>query len=222
MNTTYSDTPSSHTLSLAIEGMTCASCVGRVERTLKAVPGVTEANVNLATERANVTIGAGAATANLIKAIQDAGYKAREIGQDSTTNAATAERRDAQTNTLRRDLLIAAVLTAPVFILEMGSHLIPGVHQLIANTIGTQVNWWLQFALTTIVLFGPGLRFYAKGIPTLLRLEPEMNSLVAVGTLAAYGFSIVATFAPGLLPKNTVNVYYEAAAVIVTLIQVGS
>src|SRR5690606_21437465 len=101
---------------------------------------------------------------------------------------------------------------------EMGSHVIPGVHDLIDRTIGMQASWTLQFALTTAVLAAPGIRFYQKGLPALFRLAPDMNSLVAVGTLAAYAFSMVATFAPALLPPGTVNVYYEAAAVIVTLI----
>src|SRR5690606_34394698 len=88
-------------------------------------------------------------------------------------------------------------------------------------TIGIQTSWLLQFVLTTLVLVFPGRRFYQKGIPVLLRMAPDMNSLVAVGTLAAYGYSVVATFAPGLLPADTVNVYYEAAAVIVALILLG-
>ncbi len=82
-------------------------------------------------------------------------------------------------------------------------------------------SWMIQFVLTTLVLAFPGLRFYRKGIPALLRGAPDMNSLVAVGTLAAYGYSLVATFAPALLPAGTVNVYFEAAAVIVTLILLG-
>src|SRR5690606_37984442 len=77
------------------------------------------------------------------------------------------------------------------------------------------------FALTLLVLVIPGRRFYQKGFPALVRLAPDMNSLVAVGTAAAFGYSLVATFAPGLLPAGTVNVYYEAAAVIVALILLG-
>jgi heavy metal translocating P-type ATPase len=91
----------------------------------------------------------------------------------------------------------------------------------VMNTIGMQNSWYLQFALTSAVLFGPGLRFYRKGIPALARLAPDMNSLVALGTAAAYGYSLVATFAPGALPSGTTFVYYEAAAVIVTLILLG-
>lgn len=87
--------------------------------------------------------------------------------------------------------------------------------------LGMQNSWYLQFILTTLVLVIPGRRFYLKGLPALLRLAPDMNSLVAVGTLAAYLFSIVATFIPNILPTGTVNVYYEAAAVIVALILLG-
>ena len=209
---------------LSIDGMTCASCVGRVERALKAVPGVTEAAVNLATERA--TIHGNADTAALIAAIEDAGYEAKLIGAAAGSgggdeNAERAEKKDAERRELARDVTIAAVLTAPVFLLEMGSHLIPGVHGLIESTIGMQWSWYIQFVLTTLVLFIPGIRFYDKGLPALWRLAPDMNSLVAVGSLAAYGYSLVATFAPGFLPPGTINVYFEAAAVIVTLILLG-
>jgi len=209
---------------LAIEGMTCASCVGRVERALKAVPGVDEAIVNLATERA--TIRGTAEAAALIGAVETAGYDARLIGATDVADslaqdAERADRKDAERRTLTRDLIVAAVLTAPVFVVEMGSHLFSGMHMLIADTLGMQGSWYLQFVLTTLVMFGPGRRFYAKGLPALWRLAPDMNSLVAVGSLAAYGYSLVATFAPGLLPAGTLNVYYEAAAVIVTLILLG-
>lgn len=208
---------------LSVEGMTCASCVGRVERALKAISGVTNAVVNLATERA--TIHGTANTADLIAAIADAGYEAKLIAgsgsQSSNEDDARAERKETERRKLTRDFTIAAALTLPVFLLEMGSHIIPGVHGLIESTIGMQWNWYIQFALTTLVLFIPGIRFYEKGLPALMRFAPDMNSLVAVGTLAAYGYSLVATFAPGLLPAGTINVYYEAAAVIVTLILLG-
>ncbi|WP_430912272.1 heavy metal translocating P-type ATPase [Methylobacterium sp. sgz302541] len=203
----------------AVEGMTCASCVGRVERALKAVPGVADATVNLATERASVRGTADPQA--LVAAIAAAGYAARPIAGDASADADASQRKETERSELKRDLAIAAVLTLPVFLLEMGSHLVPGVHELIARTIGMQQSWYLQFALTTLVLAVPGIRFYAKGIPALGRLAPDMNSLVSVGTLAAYAYSLVATFAPSLLPEGTVNVYYEAAAVIVTLILLG-
>ena len=204
---------------LAIEGMTCASCVGRVEKALKAIPSVTEATVNLATERA--TVRGLAAVEDLIAAVDKVGYEARLVDTGAQAEDEAAEKKDAERAELKRDLTLAGLLTLPVFVLEMGSHMIPGMHEWVMNTIGMQQNWYIQFVLTLLVLAIPGRRFYEKGFPALVRLGPDMNSLVAVGTMAAFGFSMVATFAPGLLPAGTVNVYYEAAAVIVTLILLG-
>ncbi len=204
---------------LAIEGMTCASCVSRVERALASVPGVTSATVNLATERATVTGSADLAA--LTRAVADAGYEACAAAPAMAVADEMAKKKAAEEATLKRDVIIAAALSLPVFVLEMGSHLFNWVHMAVINTIGVQNSWYLQFALTSAVLFGPGLRFFRKGLPALARLTPDMNSLVAVGTSAAYGYSLVATFAPGVLPAGTTFVYYEAAAVIVTLILLG-
>lgn len=204
---------------LSIEGMTCASCVGRVERALADVKGVRSAHVNLATERA--TVEGTASPDDLVKAVENAGYDAALIGDTGAAEAEASARKDAERAGLKRDLLVAGILTLPVFLLEMGSHLIPAVHHLVMQTVGTQTSWYFQFALTTLVLFFPGLRFYQKGFPALFRLAPDMNSMVAVGTMAAYAYSVVATFLPSLLPAGTVNVYYEAASVIVTLILLG-
>ncbi|CAB5511294.1 Copper-transporting P-type ATPase [Achromobacter anxifer] len=209
------------TVELSVTGMTCASCVGRVEKALKAVPGVSNATVNLATERASITAAGGVSSAALIQAVAKAGYEARAIAAESSDTDAVAERQAAELKSLKRSLTIATIFALPVFILEMGAHIVPAFHHVIAQTIGTQNSWYLQFALASIVLFGPGLRFFKKGIPALLRGAPDMNSLVAVGTSAAYAYSVVATFAAGLLPAGTVNVYYEAAAVIVALILLG-
>ncbi|EEW25061.1 heavy metal translocating P-type ATPase [Rhodobacter ferrooxidans] len=209
----------SQTVDIAIEGMTCASCVARVERALTAVPGVVSANVNLATERATVT---GTADAALLQnAVETVGYGARLVQASAAGDAEGAARKQAEEALLRRDLLIAATLSLPVLALEMGSHLFAPIHHLIMTTIGMQTSWVLQFVLTSLVLLGPGRRFYLKGYPALWRLAPDMNSLVAVGTTAAFAYSVVATFLPGLLPPGTVNVYFEAAAVIVTLILLG-
>jgi len=204
---------------LAVEGMTCASCVGRVEKALKAVPGVAEAAVNLATERA--TVRGTASMDALVAAVQKAGYEARAVDNSAQADDEAAEKKDAERAGLKRDLILAAVLALPVFVLEMGSHLVPGMHHWIKSTIGIQQSWYLQFVLTALVLAFPGRHFYTKGFPALMRLGPDMNSLVAVGTAAAFGYSVVATFLPSLLPAGTVNVYYEAAAVIVALILLG-
>lgn len=207
------------TTELVIEGMGCASCVGKVERALKALPGVTEAVVNFATERAMVKGVVG--THLLTEAIQKLGYKARVIENGENNHHSSTSLKQAELATLKRDLLIAATLAAPVFAIEMGSHLISGIHHWVMQNIGTTWSWYIQFLLTTLVLLFPGRRFYLKGFPALGRLSPDMNSLVAVGTLAAYSYSVVATFAPNLLPSGTVNVYYEAAAVIVALVLLG-
>jgi len=130
---------------LAISDMTCASCVGQVERVLARQPGVLEASVNLAT-------------------------------QGATIRHLTIDGPDAQ---------LALVLTLPVFVLEMGGHMIPAFHHWVHEVIGIWNSWVLRFVLASLVLFGPGLIFFLNGIPALLRGAPDMNSLVAVGTLAA-------------------------------------
>jgi len=212
-------TVAGETVELSVEGMTCASCAGRVERTLMAVPGVVSAAVNLATERA--TVRGVVAPSELIAAVASAGYQAARIMSYGAPAVASASRKDEERRALQRDLIVATIIALPVFLMEMGSHLIPGVHLLIARSIGIQTSWYIQFTLASLLLAGPGFRFYRKGIPALLRLTPDMNSLVAVGTFAAYAFSLVATFAPRLLPARTINVYYEAAAVVVALVLLG-
>jgi Au+-exporting ATPase len=209
----------SSSVELAIAGMTCASCVGRVEKALKAVPGVSEALVNLATERASVR--GTAAVQSLMAAVEKAGYAASLVDNSAQAEDEAAEKKDAERAELLRDLSLAAVLALPVFVLEMGTHMLPSMHAWVAAHIGIQQSWYLQFVLTLLVLAIPGRRFYTKGFAALLRLAPDMNSLVAVGTAAAFGFSVVATFAPSLLPAGTLHVYYEAAAVIVALILLG-
>lgn len=205
---------------LQIENMSCASCVGRAERALMAHPGVVTASVNLATETAHVTYLAGGTDADtLAQVVTDAGYPARSMDGEQTQDASARKADEAED--LRRSFLLAFALALPVFVLEMGSHLIPAIHTAIMQTIGFQTSWMIQFALTTVLLLGPGRRFYTTGYPALLRRAPDMNSLVALGTSAAYGFSVVALFAPALLPAASRAVYFEAAAVIVTLILLG-
>jgi len=210
---------------LALEEMHCASCVGRIERALLAVPGVMEASVNLATERARVRLLRGAATpADLVGAIEIAGYRAAHVARESDTEAtadAGAERRRAERAELTRDLRLAAILTAPLLILDVGAHLVPAFHHLLVQTVGGAALRFAQLALATGVLFGPGLRFFRHGLPALFRAAPDMNSLVALGTGAAYAYSAVAAVAPGVLPAGSAKLYFEAVAVIVTLVLLG-
>ena len=215
--------PIERTLELKISGMTCASCVGRVERALKAEPGVLDASVNLATERATIRLLEGAADVlDLVAAVAGAGYDAEPA---AAPDAASGDReqaaRAAEIRGLGRAVAVAGAATAPLFLIEMGLHFVPGAHALLMSAIGETAWRIISFLLATFVLFVPGLRFYRKGVPNLVRLTPDMNSLVVLGASAAWAFSTVATFAPGLLPAGTANVYFEAAAVIVTLILVG-
>ena len=203
-------------LSIDITGMTCASCVLRVEKSLRKVPGVTSASVNLATERATVHGGDGDA---LLAAVQKAGYTGNRTPE--VHDHGGHHHHDEDAAILRRDVLIAGVLTLPVFVLEMLGHLYMPFHMALIAVVPTQTLWVAYFIATSIVLFVPGWRFFKIGIPALFRGAPEMNSLVALGAGAAYLYSVVATFAPQLLPEGTRYIYYEAAAVIVTLILVG-
>jgi Cu+-exporting ATPase len=217
------------TSTLSVQGMHCASCIKRVEDKLHTVAGVTDVNVNLATETATV-LHTGPSPqqtdAILIGALADAGYSASAASTGAGTGAGTSsvqrnQRKADEAQELRRATWFAALLTAPVFIVEMGSHFIPGVHELIGNTIGHQTSWLIQFVLTTLVLAIPGRRFFSSGIPALLSGKPDMNSLVVLGTVAAWGYSVVALFAPQLFPAGTRAVYFEAACVITTLILAG-
>ena len=207
-------------VTMNIASMTCASCVGRVDKALAAVPGVLDVNVNLASETATVSFLEGQVSpADLVQAATAAGYPARL--KDAAAPEDMGARKAAEAQGLARLTLIAAVLALPVFVLEMGGHIVPAFGGLIENSIGLEASWIIQFVLTTLVLAGPGRSFYLKGFPALLRGAPDMNSLVALGTSAAYAFSVVATFLPTLLPQGTRAVYYEAAAVIVVLILLG-
>ena len=208
------------TADLSVSDMTCASCVGRAQRALAAQPGVLSASVNLAAESAQITYLDGATTpAQLAEALTKAGYPARPASATAPQDRTAQKEEEARD--LARTLLLAAALALPVFLIEMGGHLIPALHMAIENSIGQQASWLLQWVLTSAVLAGPGRVFYAKGLPALAKGAPDMNSLVAVGTGAAYVYSLIATFAPALLPDTARAVYFEAAAVIVVLILLG-
>jgi copper-(or silver)-translocating P-type ATPase len=202
-----------------VQGMTCASCVGRVERALQAVEGVTKASVNLATETATVTYLSGVQDAgSLAKAIAGAGYEAKPRVE---AGAEPVNRKETEAREMRGRLMLAAALTLPIFLIEMGGHLIPALHHWWMMTVPEWLWRMVQFALTTVILAIPGRVFFTKGIPSLLKGAPDMNALVALGAGAAYLFSTVVTFWPQVVPMGAQNVYFEAAAVIVTLILLG-
>lgn len=236
---------------LQIEGMSCASCASRVQKALEAVPGVNTASVNMLTHRARVTgtadpvllsdavSRAGYRVADLpigsahrhtehgAATIAPSGNHQPSIGAHHDSSGPAHAGHDharvmpGEQEALARAASVAAFLSAPIVVLEMGSHLIPAFHDWIHATISMQGSRWIQAILATAVLFGPGLRFYRAGLPALWRGAPEMNALVAVGTLAAWSYSMIALLFPQALPAGSANIYFEAAAVIVTLVLLG-
>ena len=203
------------TMRFEISGLNCGACAARAEKAMSGVAGVTSAHVNFADHTATVDADR-ALFAQIESASTTAGYPATLI-----TQQAQPKTREDETPALRRATLIAAALTLPIFIVEMGGHIFPPIHHAIAQTIGLQTLWVAQFILASIVLIWPGQDFYRIGVPALLRRAPDMNSLVVLGATAAWGYSTIATFAPQILPAGSVAVYFEAAAVIVTLILLG-
>lgn len=198
-------------LRFAVEGLSCASCVKRLETALAATDGVTAARVNFADASAVVE------TTGDTDALLDI---ARKAGYPLLPEATSAETED-EADTLEKAMWLALVLVLPVFLMEMGSHLYPPLHSLIHGSGLHQTTRVVQFVLIGLALAGPGRQFFTKGIPSLLRRTPDMNALVALGTGAAFVYSTVATFLPGLLPPSANNVYFESAGVIVVLILLG-
>ena len=208
------------TLVMSVSNMSCASCAGRVDKALRQLPGVLAVDVNLATETAQVTYTPDLASrADFIAASTAAGYAAQEHSEDS--HGQVQARKQQLAEAYGRRSRLAAFLAAPVIILGMGGHILPGFERLIADVIGQKANWIIQCIFATAVLFGPGLDFYRRGFPALWRGAPDMNSLVALGTGAAYAFSLIATFLPQVLPEGVSGVYYEPASLIVVLILFG-
>ncbi|MYA89414.1 MAG: copper-translocating P-type ATPase [Boseongicola sp. SB0662_bin_57] len=199
-----------------VTGLHCASCKARLEAALAAVPGIREAQVNLADASATLSMLGSVTPLSIQDAAERSGYG---IEIDSGSLPEQDEREE--TARLARDTLVAAALVLPVFLVEMGGHVFPPVHHFVAQSIGLQASWMLQFLLVGVALARPGRRFFESGVPSLLRGHPDMNALVALGTSAAFGFSTVATFLPSLLPAGARAVYFEAAGVIIVLILFG-
>ncbi|MDB2689654.1 heavy metal translocating P-type ATPase [Planktomarina temperata] len=208
------------TLVMSVSNMSCASCAGRVDKALWQLPGVLAVDVNLATETVQVTYTPDLASrADFIAASTAVGYAAQEHSEDS--HGQVQARKQQLAEAYGRRSRLAVFLAAPVIILGMGGHVLPGFERLIADVIGQKANWIIQCIFATAVLFGPGLDFYRRGFPALWRGAPDMNSLVALGTGAAYAFSLIATFLPQILPEGVSGVYYEPASLIVVLILFG-
>jgi len=198
---------------LAVTGMTCGACVSRVENALNAVPGVLDASVNFATHQAVVShLSPGADP--LLDAVGNAGYGARAISESDGLPDDLAH--DTEYLTVKRRFIIAAILSTLVMAIGM-------LHKMVDTGLPTQQVHYILFILTTPVQFWSGWRFLRGFWSALRHGAADMNSLITVGTVAAYGYSVVATFSPHLVtsPGDAPNVYYETAAMIITLILLG-
>jgi Cu+-exporting ATPase len=190
---------------LAITGMTCAACATRIEKSLHQVPGVGEASVNLALERAQVRFDpARTTTEQLIAAVREAGYDAAPLRADETPRDDKAHVRREATG-----VILAAALTAPLVI------------QMILHTAGIMVHLpvWLEAALATPVQFVLGARFYAGSWRALKARSANMDVLVALGTSAAYFYSLALIVEQGSAAAG--RLYFEGSAVIITLVLLG-
>ncbi len=213
-----------------IVGMTCSACVRRVEKALGAVDGVSTAAVNFATERATVRFDASRTSeAALVRAVEDAGYQigpavpgsaimsvAEPAGAPSAPSAAPAELVDAEAVGLRRDFILAAIVTLPLLVLGMAHGAIPGSDGQIGRAV--------QLVLASIVVLGPGHRFFRLAWSAARHRTSDMNTLVALGTGAAYAYSTIAVLVPGLFAHGhgaAPHVYFEAAGAIITFVLLG-
>ena len=213
-------TGSLQTIELGIEGMTCASCVSRVEKTLKRLPGISDATVNLTTERASVSYSPDAIGADdMASAIAAIGYQAHplDVGSGSTDTT-----HDDALAKMKRDVILAFVLAIPVLVLSEGSTFSPVFSKaLVSASPWNNFYSWVQFAFTTAILIIPGRRFFKPGFLAYRHLSPDMNSLVSTGVGAAWLYSVIVLVAPSLFPSTARQVYFDSAAVIVALILLG-
>ena len=207
---------------LTVKGMHCAACITRVENALKRVPGVQEAAVNLLAERAAVQFDPKRAKPDdLLAALDMAGYNG-QVASDPFAAEAPAEQNPmppTESEALKRRFLLALALTLPTLVMGMGPHI-----GLIPMHWSHQPWWnWAQWALTTPVLFWAGSGFFRGAWAALRQRASDMNTLIAIGTLSAYLYSLAVTVAPGFFARPGLNagVYYETTAVIITLILMG-
>ncbi len=203
-------------VSLPIEGMSCASCVEKIEKSVKLLPGIVNFSVNLATESAYAEfIPTQTSLSDIKKAVSDAGPYA--VGEKEVSADTEKEHREKALKVLKRKLIISAVLSVIVLALSF-SEMLPFL-----SRINHSVWFFISFILTTLVLFYCGSQFFVGFWKGLKHFSADMNTLIAVGTGSAYLYSTAATFFPGFFEQVTgkAEVYFDTAAVIITLILLG-
>jgi len=202
-----------------VEGMTCASCVARVEKALSEVAGVVGADVNLATERATVTYNPEETDFGaMARAVDAAGYKLREPMEGEEGLDRERKRRERETRLLRIKLIYSAASAVAILVISMLGMYIPGL-----KSISLHTRFIILFIIATPVQFWPGLTFYRGAFKAARHGTTDMNTLIAVGTTAAYLYSVVATFFPSFISGTglELSVYYDASASIIALILLG-
>jgi Cu+-exporting ATPase len=202
-----------------VEGMTCAACVARVERTVKKIPGVKNVAVNYATEKLSFEADDDSINIDNIKnAVSDAGYELNINSEVTNENSKTSftGQSDFYFN-LKKDFIISLIFTLPVFVISL---LMDFEFFKAVWTINQDYTNKILMLLTTPVVFISGKRFYKIFWKNLKVFSAEMNSLIAIGSGAAYGYSLVSALFPALISSSgqTPHVYFETAAVIITLI----
>lgn len=205
-------------LTLPVEGMTCASCVLRVEKALKGVTGVEDAVVNLATESATVEIEPSEVSVDMLKkAVEDAGYKIIDTADEVDSVKAEAESREREYKNLRQKFLVGVILTA---IIMAGS--MPEIFRF-TTVIPLEIRNIILMLLTVPVMFYVGGKFFSGFWSAAKHRTTDMNTLVSVGTLAAFIYSSVATIWPDLFVSagKSADVYFDTSAVIITMILLG-
>jgi len=207
------------TVKIAVSGMSCASCVERVEKSLRRTDGVLSASVNFAAETATVTYAPSRITVNDLKrAIESAGaYKAMDVTLGADALDQEQRTREAELRTLRAKFIFAAAVGAILFIGGF-QHLIPGL-----RSIPREIMHIFFFVITTPVMIWSGKQFFTGFWIALKHMTADMNTLIAVGTASAFLYSAAATFFPRFFQQSGFNaeVYYDTSAIIIALILLG-
>jgi Cu+-exporting ATPase len=207
-------------ITVPVRGMSCASCVEKVQTALRNVPGVVKADVNFATEKATVEYVPGQVTTrDLAKAVHEAGYELLEPTEGTDVVEQERQVREAELKRLKQRFIVGLVLVVPVFLLA-NLHMI-GLSHLVA--LSGQTNFIIQLILQTPVQFWVGWQFYRGAWAAARHKTTDMNTLIAVGTSAAYLYSIAATFFPSLFAAKglAAAVYFDTAGAIIVLILLG-
>ncbi len=199
---------------IRVLGMTSAECAKQAQAALERVAGLAQADVRYPQGTATFTVTSARALRDAFAALEQAGYPGA-LGAD------TRDWRETDAGALRRAAVLAFVLTLPIVLLESGSRLFPTWREAIEGSIGTFTSWQIQSLLAAVVLLGPGLRVFRRGVPALLRGRPDADSLIALGAAMAYLYSALVIGAPELMPEHARVVYFEYGCALIALAALG-